>query len=50
MNMTSRKIFPRTKKNPMRVTMFGASHMGRILTKAFHYAYPVSHIIVGKVT
>lgn len=25
------------KQNPSRVTMFGASHRGRILTNAFHF-------------
>ena len=29
--------FPKTKKNPMRVTMFGASHSGSSSTTAFHW-------------
>lgn len=36
MKMTSKPMLARTKKNPTRVTIFGAIHMGRILTKAFH--------------
>lgn len=32
-------MLARIKKKPSRVTMFGASHSGRILTKAFHYHY-----------
>lgn len=36
MKITSNAILPRMKKNPKRVTMLGASHSGRKLTKAFH--------------
>jgi hypothetical protein len=29
-------MFPMMNPNPIRVTMFGASHSGKSLTKAFH--------------
>ena len=38
---TSRATLPRMKKNPRRVTMFGASHSGSSSTKAFHCETPV---------
>lgn len=36
MNSKSSPMFPSMKKNPMRVTIFGASHSGRNSTHAFH--------------
>ena len=38
MKITKRPTFVRMKKNPMRVTMFGASHNGNSSTNAFHYS------------
>ena len=35
------------QKKPKSVTMFGASHRGRTLTKAFHYK-PIKIRILGK--
>lgn len=42
-NMTSRAMFTRMKKNPIRVTMFGASHSGMSSTNAFHYPDILAH-------
>lgn len=36
MKITSRPTFIRMKKNPRRVTMFGANHSGKSSTNAFH--------------
>lgn len=33
---TKRPMFPRMKKKPSNVTMFGASHSGKSSTAAFH--------------
>lgn len=38
MKITKRATLVRMKKNPMRVTMFGASHNGSNSTNAFHYS------------
>lgn len=37
MKISRHITFERMKKNPSRVTMFGASHNGSNSTKAFHY-------------
>lgn len=36
MKMTNSATLTKMKKNPIRVTMFGASHNGKSSTKAFH--------------
>lgn len=40
MYMTNRPMLARMKKKPKRVTMFGAIHSGKTLTKAFHCETP----------
>ena len=37
MKISSNKTLPKMKKNPIRVTIFGASHSGNNSTNAVHY-------------
>jgi hypothetical protein len=39
---SNRATFARMNMNPMRVTMFGANHLGKSSTTAFHYLQSIS--------
>ena len=44
-NITKHITLLRMKKNPNSVTIFGANHIGRSSTKAFHYMFSVWRLL-----